>query len=125
MAVMFNMPAILRERRSTQSGNYIMTAAWQVIYTSSSSYVYKFCQGTIDLTNMIAGDSINIRLSKMLLPLGNFIVFDQVNYAGVQPVGAKAVIIDQVYDVYGFRIEAQQNLGVFETLYCEFLEAFR
>lgn len=125
MAVQFPVTPILRERRSTQSGNYVMTAAWQTLYTNSSLYVYRLSQGTIDLTNMAAGDSITIRLSRRINPSGNLIVFDQNTYNGVQPIGNKAIMIDGALDVYGIMVEAQQTLGVLRTLYCEFMEAFR
>lgn len=125
MAQIFNMPPILRERRSTQSGNIAMTAAWQTLYSRTSLYPYRFSQGMIDLTNMIAGDSVTIRISRRIDQFGNFIVFGQNVYNGVQPVGAKAIVIGEILDIYGFMVEAQQTLGALRTFYCEFVEAFR
>lgn len=125
MAVQYSVTPILRERRSTQSGNYVMTAAWQTIYTSSSLYTYRFSQALIDLTNMAAGDLINFRISKRLDPFGNLIVHDQKQFFGLQPTEKKAFKIGALLDIYGVLIEAQQTQGTLRTLYCEFMEAFR
>lgn len=125
MAQQFPVTPILRERRSTQSGNYIMTAAWQTIYTSSSLYTYRFSQGMIDLTNMAAGDYISFRISKRVDPTGNLIVHDQKTFFGLQPDERKEFKIGSLLDVYGVLIEAQQTQGALRTLYCEFMEAFR
>lgn len=125
MAQMFSVTPILRERRSTQSGNYVMTAAWQTLYASASLYTYKFSQGTIDLTNMAAGDSVNIRISKRNDQFGGLVIHDQQPYNGVQPATRKLIKIDGLLDVYGVLVEAQQTLGTLRTFYCEFMEAFR
>lgn len=102
-----------------------MTAAWASIYSSSSTYAYMFSQGSIDLTNMVAGDIVEVRVSKQVDPAGTLIVHDQKQFFGVQPVERKQFKIGPILDVYGLSIDIRQTVGGLKTFYCEFMDAHR
>lgn len=125
MAEMYPSPPILRVRRSVQSGNKTMAAAWAAVYSSSSTYAYMFGQGSIDLTNMAAGDIVNVRIRKQVDPSGGVINHDQKQFFGVQPDERKQFKIGSILDVYGLSIEMQQTAGALRTFYCEFFDARR
>lgn len=125
MATLYPSPPILRVRRSAQSGNKTMTAAWASVYASSSLYTYLFSQGIIDLTNMVAGDIIDVRVRKQVDPAGALILHDQKQFFGVQPNERKQFKIGAIFDVYGLSIDMRQTAGALRTLYCEFVDARR
>ncbi len=125
MAVAMTSPPLLRLKRSTQSGTKLMTAVWQVVYQESSTLAYIFGGATIDLSNMIAGNSLDIRIRKKLTSIGAFVPLDQVNYLGAMPAGHQIAQISGIFDVYGVEIAMQQTLGAFITVDCEFSDAKR
>ena len=125
MAQGSGMPPLLRMRRSAQSGSKVMTAAWQVVYTESCSQVYIFAGASIDLSGMLAGDTINIRLRKILTSTGAWVMADQMSYSDVQPVNHPVVQISGIPDVSGVEISMQQTAGVLATIDCEFYDAKR
>lgn len=117
----------LSMRRSTQSGTKAMTAAWQVLYIESCSQAMYFAAGIIDLTNMAAGDTVNIRVEKVVAPAGNWIVHDYMSYSNAQPANHRTAAISGMPDVYGIRISAQQTAvaAALLNLDCEFFDAKR
>jgi hypothetical protein len=128
MAEMSGMPPILRLRRSAQSGNKAMTLAWQVIYyedTATSLLAYIFGGGQIDLTNMQAGDTIDIRIRKRMVSGGNLVNHDQLQYNDAQPANHPSVSISGIPNVYGIEIAMRQTAGVLRTLGMEFYDAKR
>ena len=125
MATAYTVPAILRVTRSNQSGLYAMTAAWQVIYTNSSPYAWLFASAEINLTPMIAGDTIDIRVLKVIVSGGGQVVHHLVSYDNVQPVNHPTVHIGPLLSVYGVFIELRQTAGVLANIDCEFFDAFR
>jgi hypothetical protein len=122
-----SMPAGLSLSRSVQSGLKVMlaAAAWKVVYTTSSTQPYIFIGAEIDLTNMQAGDSIDIRVRKILVTLGTWVNEDIVNYLNAQPVNHLLVHIPMIANVYGVEISMRQNAGVLRATECEFFEAKR
>ena len=111
MAVVSSMPPMLSFKRSAQSGLKTMTAAWRVVYTESTAtslLAYLFAGAEINLFPMAAGDAINIRVRKILVPGGAWVNHDQVSYVGAQPVSHPAVHINPIPDVYGVEISCQQ-----------------
>lgn len=125
MAVMFGMPPMLSLKRSSQSGTFVMTAAWQVVYQESCAQPYLFGGAEIDLTNMLALDVISVRIEKVLVPGGAWVVHDLETYVGVQPAAHMAVGISGMVDVYGIRISMQQTVGGLRNIDCEFTDAKR
>lgn len=125
MATMYPTPPILRARRSVQSGNKVMTAAWASVYASNSNYAYMFSQGSVDLTNMVAGDIVDVRVRRQLDPAGNLIEQDEKQFSGVQPADRKQFKIGAMFDVYGISIDMRQPAGALKTFYCEFIDAYR
>lgn len=125
MATGSGMPALLNLKRSSQSGTKTMTAAWQVVYAESCSQPYLFAGAIIDLTNMQAGDTINIRIEKVIVSGGSWVLHDYMAYADAQPATHPAVIISGIPDVYGVRVSIQQTAGVLRNIDCEFNDAKR
>lgn len=115
----------LSVRRSSQSGTLAMTLAWQVLYTQSCTQPYFFVGAVIDLTNMVALNVIDIRIEKTLVSGGAWVVHDQLQYVGVQPVTHPACNIGGLVDTYGVRISARQTVGALISLDCEFYDAKR
>jgi len=125
MATAYTVPASLRIKRSAQSGIYTMTAAWQTVYANAQLYAWMFAAAEIDLTNMLAADDIEIRISKRNALGGAYIVKDQLLFEDVQPVETKKITIGPVMDTFGVLIEMRQPVGGLITCYCEFFDAVR
>lgn len=128
MAQMSGMPPILRLKRSSQSGAKVMTAAWQVVFTESTSaslLAYLFGGGTINLTPMLAGDTIDIRVRKILVSGGTWVNHDLINYQNAQPANHPSVQLSALLDVYGVEVAMRQTAGVLRTIEVEFYDAKR
>lgn len=128
MAEGSSFPPALSLQRSAQSGSKAMTAAWQVVYTdntASSALAYFFGGAEINLSPMQAGDVINTRIRKVVVPGGNWVVHDQVSYAGVQPATHQSVRLSGMPDIHGIEIAMQQTAGVLRTIETEFYMAKR
>ena len=118
----------LNLKRSAQSGSKVMTAAWQVLYTentTSSLLAYLFGGASVNLTPMQAGDTINVRIRKILVAGGAFVNHDQVAYNGVQPTNHPSFSIGPLFNVYGVEIAMQQTAGALRTIETEFYDAKR
>lgn len=125
MATLFPVPPILKLRLSPQSGNKAMTVAWSSVYTYSSNYAYMLAQSSIDLTNMVAGDIVDVRITKLIDPSGTPGVPDEKQFFGVQPAERKQFKIGPILNVYGLTIDMRQPAGALKTFYCEFMVAMR
>ncbi len=101
---------VLMMTRSTQSGNYTMTGAFQAIYSDSSTQPYIFYGGWFDLTNMADGDVITVRVRKTIASGGAWIVASQISYVNAQPIGSKVKPIGPIADVYGIEVSMYQPL---------------
>ena len=127
MATMFAVSPILRLKRSPQSGNKVMTVAWQTVYSQSQAYAWMFGSGRIDLTTMVAGDHIDIRVSSRQIFGGGYVVEDLMDYDDAQPTNKQKVTIGAFVDTFGVLIEMRQTaiaVGLL-TIYCEFMDATR
>lgn len=116
-------PVMLRLALSPQSGNYTMTAAWQVVYTDSEAMAYLFGSAVFDLSTMAAGDTINIRVRKRLTAGGAWVPHDMLDFNNAQPTNFMAPTIASIPDVNGIEISMQQTAGVLRTIPCEFFDA--
>lgn len=125
MAQVFAVSPILRLKRSPQSGNYTMTVAWQAVFSQSQAYAWLFGSGRIDLTSMVAGDHIDIRVSSRNTATGGYIVQDFFDYDDAQPVNKQKIAIGTFVDTYGLLIEMRQTAGVARVINCEFFDAVR
>lgn len=124
-ATAFTVSPILRLKRSPQSGNKVMTAAWQTVYAQSQAYAWLFGSGKIDLTNMVAGDHIDIRVSSRQVSAGAYVIEDLFDYDDAQPANKQKITIGTFIDTFGVLVEMRQTAGVLRTLYCEFFDAVR
>lgn len=115
----------LKVRRSTQSGSKALTAAYAAIYTESCSQAFIFASAMIDLTNMQAGDVVDIRVRKKLAVGGSWINVDELSYSGAQPSGHPAAIIGSLLGIYEIEISMRQTAGVLRTITAEFFDAKR
>jgi len=120
-----SVPPMLAMRRSAQSGSKAMTAAYAAVYTdlSSSTIAYLFAGARINLSPMQAGDIINIRVRKIVVAGGAWVLHDQLNYQNAQPANHPSVDIRGIPDVYGIEISMQQTAGVLRTIETEFYAA--
>jgi hypothetical protein len=103
-----------------------MTAAWVAVYsenTSSSGLAFYFAGAEINLSPMAAGDTVEVRISKILSPTGSLVVHDQVTYAGAQPATHPSIHIGAIPNVYGIEIAMRQTVVAVALLTLE-LEAF-
>ena len=119
------MPPMLRLKRSAQSGSKAMAAAWTVVYTEASIMAYIFAGAEIDLSGMIAGDIVDIRVRKVLISGGNLINHDQKQYTDAQPAGHPSIHINPIPDVYGVEVAMRQTAGALLTIDAEFFDAKR
>jgi len=124
-ATAFTVSPVLRLRRSLQSGTYTMTAAWQTVYSQSHAYAWLFTSGRIDLTNMQAGDHIEIRVSSRNVAGGPYIIEDVMIYDDAQPADKLKIALGTIVDTFGVIVEMRQTAGALRTLSCEFFDAFR
>jgi len=120
-----SVPPLLSLRRSGQSGTKAMAAAWTVVYTdlSSSTIAYLFGGARINLSTMQAGDHIDIRVRKIVISGGNWVLHDQLGYDDAQPANHPSVAIGSIPDVFGVEIAMRQTLGTLRTVECEFYAA--
>lgn len=125
MASQFAVSPILRLKRSSQSGNKIMTAAWQQVYSQTQAYAWLFGSGRIDLTSMQAGDHIEVRVSSRQISGGAYIIEDLMDYDDAQPTNKQKVTIGAFADTFGVIVEMRQTAGALRTIYCEFMDATR
>jgi hypothetical protein len=125
MAIAMTSPPLLRLKRSAQSGTKAMTVAWQVIYFESSTMAYFFSGAEIDLSNMQAGDVIDVRIRKQIVSAGALVVHDQKQYLNAQPVTHPSMHISAIPDVYGVEIAMEQTAGVLRNVDTEFYDAKR
>jgi len=125
MAHAATSPPMLRLKRSAQSGQKAMTAAYAVEYTESCPLAYIFAGAEIDLTNMQVGDAIDIRVRKQIISGGGWVVHDIMSYTDAQPARHVTAHIGAIPDVYGIEISAIQTLGVLRTIDMEFYDCKR
>ena len=125
MATVSSMPPMLRLSRSIQSGIKVMTAAWQVVYTTSSPVAFLFGGAMIDLSVMGAADTINIRVRTIDISTGTWGIYDQKPYVGVQPANHPKVHIASIPNTHGIEIAMQQTAGVLRAITCDFYDAKR
>jgi len=127
MATAYTVPAILRVTRSQQSGLYVMTAAWQVVYSNSGPYAWLFGAAEMNLTPMGAGDTIDIRVRKVIVSGGAQVVHHLISYSDVQPVNHPSVHVGPLLSVYGVEVAMRQTAVAVALLNinCEFFDAFR
>lgn len=110
-------------KRSSQSGTKVMTVAWQTVFTDNDNQSYLFGGSNFDLSTMVAGDNIDIRISKKLSSTGAWVVHDLENYLDAQPTNHMNVKSGSIPDTYGIRVEMRQTAGVLRTIPCEFFVA--
>lgn len=120
-------PPILRLKRSAQSGSKAMAADYAVVYTEStiSGIAYIVMGAELDLSTMEAGDVIDVRVRKVIVPGGDWVNHDEKQFTGVQPTGHPSKHIGPTPNVYGVSIDMRQPAGPFRTVPCEFFDAKR
>lgn len=125
MATGSSMPPMLSLRRSAQSGATTLAAAYQTLYTESSTQPFLFMGAVIDLSNMLAGDIVGIRVRKVLTSGGAWIVHNQLQYTNAQPAAHPEIHISSISDLYGIEISAIQTVGALIAVTTEIFDAKR
>ena len=125
MATAYVVTPFLELRRSGQSDDYIMTAAWQEVYAESALAAFIFGGANINLTNMEAGDTVEVRVRYKLQLGGADVNEDVFTYNGAQPANNKIAHVGVNCTVYGVDIYMRQVAGTLRSLYCEFYDAKR
>jgi len=102
-----------------------MTIAWQVVYTelSTSTIAYLFGGARLNLTPMLAGDAIQVRMRKVVVSGGGWVNHDLIDYANAQPVNHPSVSLPSMPDVFGVEIAMRQTAGALRSIECEFFAA--
>jgi len=121
--ILTKIDQLLKLRRSTQSGDKVMTSDYAAVYEEKAEAAYIFAGAKIDLTNMQAGDTIHIRVRTSLKDSGSYVTLDENSYAGVQPDSKKAIRITAIPDNYGVEIAMRQTAGPLRVVPCEFFDA--
>ncbi len=121
--ILTKIDQLLKLRRSTQSGDKVMTADYAAVYEEKAEGAYIFAGAKIDLTNMQAGDTIDVRVRTRLKDGGSYIALDEDSYNGVQPDIKKAIRITAIPDSYGVEIAMRQTAGSLRVVPCEFFDA--
>ena len=114
---------LLKLRRSSQSGDKVMTNTYAAVYEQEAEAAYIFAGAKIDLTSMEAGDTINIRVRTRVKEGGNYVVHDEKPFVGVQPASKKVIRITATPDNYGLEIAMRQTAGALKVISCEFFDA--
>ena len=127
MASAYTVSAALRIRRNAQSAVYTMTAAWQTVYANAMGYAWMFASAEIDLTNMVAGDDVEVRVSTRNVAAGPYVVKDYLLFEDQQPTNLQKVTIGPVLDTFGVLIEMRQPVVAVAliTCNCTFYDAVR
>lgn len=127
MAHAVSSSPLLRLKRSAQSGSKAMAAAYEVVYTEAtvSGIAYIFAGAEFDLSNMAAGDVIDVRVRKVVVLGGGWVNHDEFQYVGAQPSGHPSKHINPIPDVYGVEISMRQTAGVLITVPMEAFDAKR
>lgn len=102
-----------------------MAAAWGAVYSESSIMAYLFGGAEIDLSTMLAGDTIDVRVRKVVISGGGWVNHDQKQYSGAQPTGHPSMRIGPIPDIYGVEVAMRQTAGVLRSIPCEFFDAKR
>ena len=125
MAGATSVPPVLALRRSGQSGTKAMTLAWTAIFSdlSSSTLAYLFGGARINLSTMQAGDVVDIRVRKVVISGGAWVLHDTLSYEDVQPVNHPIVAIGPIPDIYGVELSMRQTAGALITVEAEFYVA--
>ncbi len=121
--ILTKIDQLLKLRRSTQSGDKVMTADYAALYEEKAEVVYIFAGAKIDLTNMQTGDTIDVRVRTRLKDGGSYVTLDEKSYTNVQPDTKKAIRITAMPDNYGVEIAMRQTAGPLRVIPCEFFDA--
>ena len=121
--ILTKIDQLLKLRRSTQSGDKVMTADYAAVYEEKAEGAYIFVGAKIDLTSMEAGDAIDVRVRTKLKDGGSYVTLDEKSFVGVQPDIKKAIRITAMPDNYGVEITMRQTAGPLRVIPCEFFDA--
>ena len=116
---------LLKLKRSAQSGWKLMTGAYAPVYEESDSVAYMFAGGKIDLSPMIAGDAIDVRVRTKLEGGDSYKTTWQSSYSDVQPDDRKVIRLSAMPDNYGLEVSMRQTAGPIKNILCEFFDAKR
>lgn len=120
------LDAMLDLARSPDSGTTLVTNAEDTLYEENAANPFEFGGGFIDLGNMLAGDTIRIRVYAIIAAGGLYrqMSDDVVNtYAGVQSPRLKR--IDGFYNQYGVKVTAERTAGADVSVPHEWFDAKR
>ena len=121
--ILTKLDQLLKLRRSTQSGDKVMTADYAAVYEEKAESAYIFAGAKIDLTNMQAGDTIDVRVRTKLKDGGSYVALAEDSYTGLQSDSKKAIRVTAILDNYGLEIAMRQTAGPLRVIPCEFFDA--
>jgi len=126
MAHAVTSPPMLRLKRSTQSGEKLMTAAYAQVYYEDCPQAFFFCGARLDLTNMAAGDTIDVQCLAKLTEDSTLTLVDSISYSDARPATRQIVTIGYLANIWGIEIKMRQSAGAgYRTFVCEFYDAKR
>jgi len=125
MATGTSTPPVLKLKRSSQSGQKLMSSSYASVYTEENTSAFFFAGAQIDLTGMTAADAIDIQLYARMSENGSLVLLDTISYTGARPAGRKVVTIGCLPNIYGVDIKMRQTSGTLLTIPCEFYDAKR
>lgn len=118
-------PVLVTARDDSQSGNKIMTAGWQTVYTDSASGAFVFEEGDIDLSSLLGGDTVEVRVSKTNAFGSAPVLVDDTVYNGPMPAGHPEIVIGRLVSEFGVLVEMRQTAGVLRTIPAEWFVSKR
>ena len=125
MATASTTTPILRLTRSSQSGLKAMTLGYTAVFADSSTGAWLFQGAIIDLSPMIAGDTILIRVRTQLAAGSGYANEHEMTYTNAQPAAHVQVKIPPIPNTYGVEISMLQSAGALKNIQCDFYAAKR
>ena len=112
----------LSSRRSPDSMQILADGTEQVVYErNTDTYPFVFLGGSIDISNLAAGDTVIIRKYIRNTAGGTLRTSERGMYTGVQE--ETMLRIQDETSQYGVRVTLQQTAGVNRAYICEFYES--
>jgi len=111
-------------QRDTASASTLMTGSEQTLFEkSSTTYVFQFGGGWIDLTNMTTGDAVTVKTYVKIKSGGTYLLTSNETYYDGQAI--PAIAIGNLSNYYGVKITVQQTAGTYRTFDHEWYVAER
>ena len=121
------MPIILVASRSSQSGAKVMpdtAGTWLTCYEQEEPDPWEFSGAEIDLTAMVLNDTVELEVTKIIVPAGAYTLEASLTYNDAQAFPIKYLGVTK--NIYGYRVRARQTAGgAARTFDMQFFESMR